>query len=101
MSADPRGAENPAESRWYLEASGRRAGPFAWAVIAELAQAGALGRDDRVWRMGLTRWPRAGELADLAPLIREPAPCRRKLASAGPDEPDAGSGKRRVHPLLL
>lgn len=83
MSADPRGAESAAESRrWYLEVSGRRAGPFAWAVIVELAQAGALGKDDRVWSMGLASWSRAGDIADLAPLIREPAPLARPRAHA-------------------
>lgn len=77
MSADPRGAETAAAARrWYLEVSGRRAGPFAWAVLVELAQAGALGADDRVWRMGLTSWSRAADLADLGPLLREPAPAR-------------------------
>ena len=75
MSADPRGAESAVESRrWHLEMSGRRAGPFAWPVIVELAQAGALGPDDRIWSMGLAGWCRADELPDLAPLIRAPAP---------------------------
>ncbi len=92
MPADPQGAESAAESRrWYLEASGRRAGPFAWTVIVELAQAGALGADDRVWRMGLADWSRAGDLPDLAPLIREPAATRR-------GDP-IGNTKRRIHPL--
>jgi hypothetical protein len=68
--------------------SGRRAGPFAWTVLAELAQAGALGADDRVWRMGLAGWSRAADLADLAPLIREPAPART-FASIAADESGA------------
>ncbi|MDE2451336.1 MAG: DUF4339 domain-containing protein [Gammaproteobacteria bacterium] len=68
--------------------SGRRAGPFAWSVIIELAQAGALAPDDRVWRMGLPSWSRAGELPDLVSLIHEPAPSRRRAES-------------RVHPLWL
>ena len=81
MSAEPQGAESAADSRrWYLEVSGRRAGPFAWAVIVELAEAGALHPDNRVWRMGLASWSRAGDLPDLAPLIREPAPSARALA---------------------
>jgi hypothetical protein len=81
MSAIPRGAASTADSpRWYLEVSGRRAGPFAWAVIIELAQAGALHPDDRVWRMGLASWSRADSLPDLAPLIREPALSERVLA---------------------
>ena len=85
MSADPRGSESSADSRrWYLEVSGRRAGPFTWAVIVELAQAGALQPDNRVWRMGLAGWSRAGDLPDLAPLIREPAPSARALASRTP-----------------
>lgn len=85
MSAEPRGAENAADSRrWYLEVSGRRSGPFAWAVIVELAQAGALHPDNRVWRMGRANWSRAGDLPDLAPLIREPAPSARALASRTP-----------------
>ncbi|MGA9367370.1 MAG: DUF4339 domain-containing protein, partial [Steroidobacteraceae bacterium] len=61
--------------------SGRRAGPFAWAVLVELAQAGALGADDRVWRMGLAAWSRAADLADLAPLMREPAAARTFTSS--------------------
>jgi len=77
MSADPTGAVSTAAGpRWYLEVSGRRAGPFAWTVLVELAQAGALGADDRLWRMGLAGWCRAADLADLAPLMREPAPAR-------------------------
>ena len=77
MPADPRGAASAAANRrWYLEAAGRRAGPFAWTVLVELAQAGALGADDRVWSMGLASWSRAAELAELAPLMRAPAPAR-------------------------
>jgi hypothetical protein len=95
MSADPRGSESAAASRrWYLEVSGRRAGPFAWTVLAELARAGALGADDRVWRMGLASWSRAADLADLAALIREPAPART-FASREADESGA-DGKRPV-----
>jgi len=102
MSADFRGAGSAAESRrWYLEASGRRAGPFAWGVLVELAQAGALGPDDRVWRMGLAGWSRAGELADLAPLIREPALCRRHFASPAPGVSVAEADGRPVRPILL
>jgi GYF domain 2 len=90
MSADPTGAEGSSDSRrWYLEVSGRRAGPFAWAVLAELAQAGALGAEDRVWSMGLASWSRAGDVAELAPLIREPP--RRLIEPA----------RRSVHPLVL
>ncbi|HEY6515978.1 MAG TPA: DUF4339 domain-containing protein [Steroidobacteraceae bacterium] len=85
------------ERRWYLEVSGRRAGPFAWAVLTELAQAGALGAEDRVWRMQLASWSRAVDLIDLAALIREPAPART-FASSGRNANSAG---RRVHPLLL
>jgi hypothetical protein len=99
MSAIPRGAASTADSRrWYLEVSGRRAGPFAWSVIVELAQAGALHPNDRVWRMGLASWSRADGLPDLAPLIREPALCARVFA---PRPPGAKLGARRVHPLLL
>ncbi len=77
MAADPRGAEGTAAiRRWYLEVSGRRAGPFAWTVLVELAQGGALAADDRVWRMGLASWCRTAELADLAALMRAPAPAR-------------------------
>jgi hypothetical protein len=77
MSADLRGTGSASASRrWYLEASGRRAGPFAWTVLEELAQAGALGADDRVWRMGLASWCRAADLVDLAALMREPGPAR-------------------------
>ncbi len=104
MAAEPRGAGSAAERRWYLEVSGRRAGPFAWAVLVELAQAGALRPEDRVWRMGLGSWSRAGDLPDLAALIREPAPSGRTPASSAPDEhyePAASPSARRVHPLLL
>jgi hypothetical protein len=98
MSANSTGAESSAASRcWYLDVSGRRAGPFAWTVLVELAQAGALGADDRVWRMGLAGWCPAAGLADLAPLMRQPAPAR----SFGSSEREAGSADRRVHPLLL
>ena len=77
MAADPRGAEGTAANRrWYLEVSGRRAGPFAWTVLVELAQAGALAADDRVWHMGLASWSRTAALADLAALMRAPAPAR-------------------------
>ncbi|HEY1889782.1 MAG TPA: DUF4339 domain-containing protein [Steroidobacteraceae bacterium] len=85
------------DRRWYLEVSGRRAGPFAWTVLVELAQAGALGAEDRVWRMQLASWSRAVDLIDLAALIREPAPART-FASSGRNANSAG---RRVHPLLL
>ena len=99
MSADPRAAEGTAESRrWYLEVSARRAGPFAWAVLVELAQAGGLGADGRVWTMGLAGWSRAADLPDLAPYIRAPAPSTRKLAPSEPEEPVATA---RSQPLVL
>ena len=102
MSADPRGAERTAESRrWYLEASGRRAGPFAWAVLAELAQAGGVGVDDRVWAMGLASWSRAADLPELAPLIRKPALCTRTFGASAPDELYEAPRRMRLQPLLL
>ncbi|HEV2269097.1 MAG TPA: GYF domain-containing protein [Steroidobacteraceae bacterium] len=102
MSAHPRGAEGTAESRrWYLEVSARRAGPFAWAVLVELAQAGGLGADDRVWAMGIATWSRAADLPDLAPYIRAPAPSTRKLAASEPEEPVAARGQWGLPPLLL
>lgn len=97
MSADPRGAES---RRWYLEVSGRRAGPFAWAVIVELAQAGALGPDDRIWSMGLAGWSRAVELPDLAPLVRKPAPARRVGGEDAPGDGDSEPGRPASRPLL-
>ena len=113
MSADPWGAESAAESRrWYLEVSGRRAGPFAWTVLVELAQAGALGTEDRVWSMGLPSWSRAGDLPDLAPLIHEPGPSSQPHppeATPASSEPDsslphesvAKPSNQSVSPLLL
>ncbi len=97
MSANSRGAESTAAGRrWYLEASGRRAGPFAWTVLVELAQAGALGVDDRVWRMGLASWSRAADLADLAPLMREPDPARTFAGADAPGRPEAAPGRSRI-----
>jgi len=102
MSADPRGAESAAESRrWYLEMSGRRAGPFAWAVLVELAQAGALGADARMWHGGLATWSRAADFPDLAPLIREPAASTRTAAAVASSEPAAGAGRPPLRPILL
>ncbi|MDE2049877.1 MAG: DUF4339 domain-containing protein [Gammaproteobacteria bacterium] len=102
MSADPRGAEGAAESRrWYLEVSGRRAGPFAWAVLAELAQAGALGTDHRIWSMGLSSWLRAADLPELAPLIREPAPVGHMPVPGTPTAPVSDPRSLRAHPILL
>lgn len=101
MSAIPRGAESAANSqRWYLEVSGRRAGPFAWTVLVELAEAGALHPDDRVWCMGRASWSRADGMPDLAPLIREPAPSTRALASLTSHAPVGDPRGPRVHPLL-
>jgi GYF domain 2 len=95
MSADPRRPENTAAGRqWYLDVSGRRAGPFAWSVLVELAQAGALSVDDRVWRMGLASWSRATDLADLAPHMREPAPARTFARADAPGR--TGSVRRRA-----
>src|SRR5690348_498321 len=107
MSADPWGSESSSTRPWYLEMSGRRAGPFAWTVIVELAQAGALGSDDRLWSMGLASWSRAADLPDLAPLIREAAATEDALAAPG--APDATTGAeastdpepRREPPLIL
>ena len=102
MSAIPRGAESTADSRrWYLEVSGRRAGPFAWAVLVELAQAGALHPGDRIWCMGRANWSRADGMPELAPLIREPAPSARALASCTPHAAVGSPRAPRVHPLLL
>jgi hypothetical protein len=98
MSADLRGTGSASASRrWYLEASGRRAGPFAWTVLEELAQAGALGADDRVWRMGLASWCRAADLVDLAALMREPGPAR---AFGQPDTPGGTAPAREGIRLL-
>ncbi len=95
MSANSRGAEISAASRcWYLDVSGRRAGPFAWTVLVELAQAGALGADDRVWRMGLASWSRATDLADLAPLMRAPALSRTFSSPAATGRRAARWGSR-------
>lgn len=102
MSAIPTGAANTADSRrWYLEVSGRRAGPFAWTVLVELAQAGALHPDDRVWRMGLPSWSRAGGLPDLAALIREPAPSARVFESHKPVRRGIGAAAVLYALLLL
>src|SRR6185312_15068634 len=46
-------------------------------------------------------WSRAGELADLAPLIREPALCRRHFASPAPGVSVAEADGRPVRPILL
>lgn len=98
MLADPKGAASAAESRrWYIEASGRRAGPFAWAVLTELAQGGGLGADDRVWSMGLSSWSRAADLPDLAPLIRGPAIAAHTFVPESGAHPE----RRRLQPLLL
>ena len=102
MLAHPWGAEGTAESRrWYLEVSGRRAGPFAWAVLIELAQAGGLGADDRVWTMGLASWSRAADLPDLAPYLRAPAPATRRLAPSEPDQSVTAPGEQHPGPLRL
>ena len=99
MSADPGGAESTAAGRrWYLDVSGRRAGPFAWTVLVELAQAGALGAGDRVWHMGLASWSRAADLADLAPHMREPGLAR---TFGRPDAPGRTGSVRRSVRLLV
>ncbi|MGH8179877.1 MAG: hypothetical protein ACRETR_02760, partial [Steroidobacteraceae bacterium] len=75
--------------------------PFAWAVIVELAQAGALGSDDRIWSMGLTGWSGAVELPDLAPLVREPAPARRMGGEHAPGDGDPEPASPPSQPVLL
>ena len=102
MSAIPRGAASTADSRrWYLEVSGRRAGPFAWAVLVELAEAGALHPDDRVWRMGLPSWSRVDGLSGLAPLIREPPLSARVFAPSTPARRGIGATAALCALLLL
>jgi hypothetical protein len=73
-------------------------------VLVELALAGALSPEDRVWSMGLASWSRAGDLPDLAARIREPAPSGRTPAANAADEPcEPAAVPRggRAHPLLL
>lgn len=41
---------------WYYEDNGNREGPVMPAVLKQLADAGRIRPDTRVWRQGMARW---------------------------------------------
>jgi hypothetical protein len=55
--------------RWYLDVRDRRAGPYDWTVILELARTGGLAADDRLWSPDMTAWTRVDEFSELAAVI--------------------------------
>ena len=67
---------------WFYEEGSRRAGPVELAEVQELAAAGVIQPDMRVWRPAVEAWVRAADAPELA----------ASLAAAPPPVPAAGDG---------
>ncbi len=72
----PAGEAAQAGERWFFAAGGgAQQGPVVFAVLQEKAAAGELAREDLVWREGMPKWKRAGNVAGLfAEATAEPGP---------------------------
>lgn len=60
------GGSAEAADRWFFAAGGRaQQGPVSFSALKQKAASGELARDDLVWREGMPKWKRAGDVAGL------------------------------------
>ena len=68
----PEGKTAAETADWYYTIGEQpRQGPFSLGDLQRLVAAGQLGRQDRVWRSGLTEW---AAVADVPELLQDPGP---------------------------
>ena len=79
-------------AHWYLDVGGRRAGPYDWTVILELARSGGLGWDDLLWCPEFTAWKPAAAFPELAAVLASET--RPRTDPIGPEP--LGNAQRRV-----
>ncbi len=60
--------------RFHVAVDGAPMGPFEPAALAEQAAAGRLTADSLVWSPGMAGWAKAGEVAELRPLLADRPP---------------------------
>lgn len=74
----PGGAAGAAPSadgaQWYSEKQGQRIGPMPRAELATMATRGELNATTLVWREGLEDWKQAGQVPELADVLRSVPP---------------------------
>ena len=60
------GGSAEAADRWFFAAGGRaQQGPVSFSALKQKAASGKLTREDLVWREGMPKWKRAGDVAGL------------------------------------
>jgi hypothetical protein len=82
-------------AHWYLDVGGRRAGPYDWTVILELARSGGLGWDDLLWCPEFTAWKPVAAFPELAAVLASESRPRTDPIGAGPRD---SVGVRRQGP---
>ncbi len=75
---------------WWYARDGVKQGPFTGRELKALAAAGGLNAQDKVWKVGLTRWVDATAVRGLLPLPGAPVqPMPEATPSVLPDGPEA------------
>ena len=84
--------------KYWIIIENRQYGPL---TIAEIASSGQLRRDTPVWHEGLSEWVTAGDVEELAVLLRPPVPVDEPTAAetqvtvtGAPDVPSGGTQPR-------
>ena len=67
-------APPPPVAAFMIVEGGAQAGPFTIAQLKERAKAGTFNSQTLVWKKGMANWTPAGEVAELADIVRAAAP---------------------------
>jgi hypothetical protein len=86
---------------WYYEDNGNRAGPVTPAVLKQLADAGGIRPDTRVWRQGMAQWAPAKAIKGLFPggLPASPSPSSSPAPVTASSLPSPPRAAHAWHPL--
>ena len=88
---------------WYYEDNGNREGPVTPATLKQLADAGRIRPDTRVWKQGMAQWASAkaikGLFADGLPRSPSPSPAPTATPSFRPALPSPPRVAHGWHPL--
>ncbi len=74
-------------AEWHYSQNGHRLGPVTLTQLQQLLQSNSLGKNDLVWKPGMTDWVPAGSVQELLPLDAEPAPPPLPRESPTKNEP--------------
>jgi hypothetical protein len=85
---------------WYYARGESEQGPISTAQIKALAAAGALKRDDLVWKEGMENWLPAGEVNELYPAA-EPKKNSKEKATPTPETSAPAAGPRPRQRFLV